>query len=85
MSYQDDDDNEEMECVNRCNELARQFYKMHGYEVPEAYRFDQATHPQELGMWNLAAAAYYWIDGTDVQEILRNLKDDESDGDDDDE
>lgn len=65
--------------VEACNKLARQFYSMHGCGSPEGYRFDQSRHPQEKGMWNLAAAAYYWIDGTDPNEALAEIDDDSDD------
>lgn len=63
------------EIVDGANALARKFYKSLGYEVPEGYRFDQAHHPQEVGMWNMAAMAYDHIENTDVDDCL-NLIDD---------
>lgn len=65
------------EVVDRANELARVFYKAHGYQVEEGYRFDQAFHPQERGMFNLAAIAFDFIEGTDVEAALEQLDDDE--------
>lgn len=65
----------DQQIVDDCNRLARVFYKMNGYEVPEGYRFDQARHPQERGSWNLAAVAYLHIEGTDPDEALQNLED----------
>lgn len=67
----------EREIVDACNELARMFYKGHGYDVPEDYKMYDATHPQELGMWNLAVMAYDHIEGTDVEDCLNQLRDDE--------
>ena len=61
------------EYVDSCNELARTFYKMQGYEVPEGYRFDQAHHPAEVGCWNLAAEAFDHIDATDINDCLSDL------------
>lgn len=60
--------------VDDCNALAREFYGMFGCQVPEGYRFDAATHPQEQSMWNLAVAAYYHIEGTDVEEALAAME-----------
>ena len=65
------------EILDAANELARKFYLGHGYQVPEGYRFDQAVHPQEKGMFNLAVMAYDHIDGTDVLEALANVEADE--------
>lgn len=59
--------------VDEANTLARLFYEGHGYEVEEGYRFDQAHHPQEVGMWNLAAIAYEHIKGTDINDALSEL------------
>jgi len=54
------------------NELARKFYECMGYVVPEGYRFDQAGHPQEIAMWNMAVIAYEHINGTDLQSAVDN-------------
>lgn len=61
------------ELFDDCNELAREFYASHGCEVAAGYRFDLATHPQEQGMWNLACIAYEFIDGTDIEEVIKEL------------
>lgn len=61
--------------VDDANRLARLFYKAHGYQVPVDYRFDQAGHPQELGMWNLACIAFGFISNIDVQDALREGSD----------
>ena len=53
--------------VKAGNALARMFYASMGYAVPPGYRFDQATHPQEVGCWNMACIAYDHIEGTDLQ------------------
>lgn len=63
------------EIVANCNALARQFYLMHGHQVPEGYRFDQAHHPQERAMWAMAVLAYDEIEGTDVESALDELED----------
>lgn len=63
------------EIVDRCNALARIFYQGHGCVVPEGYDFSAAAHPQERGMWNLAVAAFDFIEGTDVLDALGNLED----------
>ena len=36
--------------VSETNVLAQQFYAILGYTVPEEFRFDRATHPQEVQM-----------------------------------
>lgn len=48
-------------------ELARKFYLMMGCKVEGGYRFDLASHPQEVGCWNMACVAYDHINGTDLQ------------------
>jgi len=60
------------------NELARQFYQSMGYVVPEGYRFDEATHPQEQGCWTMACIAYDHIQGTDLTECLAEWLDEEA-------
>ena len=63
------------EVVRRCNELATLFYKAHGYQVEEGYKMYEATHPQEVGMWNLAAMAFEFIEGTEVEQALAEIDD----------
>ena len=60
----------EQQVVDACNALARQFYKMHGNEVKDDFKFYKATHPQEVGMWHMAVLAYDHIEGTDVMDAL---------------
>lgn len=56
------------------NELAREFYRLFGFQSPELFRFDQAKGPREQLMWKLACAAYEMIDHTDVTDALNNLE-----------
>jgi hypothetical protein len=65
------------EIVDDANALARVFYGMLGYQVEPGYRFDQATHPQEQSMWNMAVVAYENIEGTDVEDALNDILEDE--------
>lgn len=62
------------EIVKECNELAKRFYSMHGYKVPDGYRFDQAHHPQEKLMWVMAVEAYEHIEGTPVEDCLSDME-----------
>jgi hypothetical protein len=64
------------EKIDDANELARHFYRSLGYVVEEGYRFDKATHPQERGMWNMAAIAYDHIEGTELDAILDEMEPD---------
>lgn len=57
----------EKQLVGEGNELAREFYRCMGYVRPDGYRFDKATHPQEILCWNMACLAYDHIEGTDLQ------------------
>jgi hypothetical protein len=65
------------EIVDGCNALARKFYAGMGYDVPEGYRFDQAHHPQEMAVWDMAVTAYEHVDGTDVEDALTAIEDEE--------
>lgn len=73
MATDSDELKTDQQIVDECNELARLFYKMHGYEVEDGYRFYEAHHPQEIGMWNMAVAAYEHIEGTKVEQALLEL------------
>lgn len=45
----------------KVNTLARAFYRMQGYVVPEGYDFSKAKHPQERLCWEQALLAYeFW-------------------------
>lgn len=52
------------------NALARQFYAAMGYTVAEGYRFDAASHPQEVLCWHLARIAYEELVATDLDSAL---------------
>lgn len=54
-------------------DLARRIYKAMGYEVPVGYKFYDARHPQEQGMWNIAVIAFEELTGTDLDDALANL------------
>ncbi len=60
--------------------LASRFYKSHGCEVPEGFKFYDSPHPMELGMWNLAVIAFEELAATDLNEALSNLDDEDLDG-----
>lgn len=57
-------------------ELARKFYKAHGYDVPKGFKFYESTHPQELTMWNLAVMAFEQLTQTDLEDVLSNVDED---------
>jgi hypothetical protein len=63
----------DQEIVDKCNALARDFYRMGGYQVPDGYRFDEATHPQEQAMWVMACHAFRELLFTDPDDALTNI------------
>lgn len=67
----------DQQIVAVANSLAREFYGLMGCEVPEGYRFDRATHPQERMCWEMACRAFDVIDHTEVSEALAAVEDDE--------
>ena len=64
--------------IRNCNRLARKFYKMEGYQVSKSFHFYDSTHPHERAMWSKAMVAYDHIRGTDVQDVLDEMRDDQS-------
>lgn len=60
--------------VDQTNNLARQFYRCNGYDVPTGYRFDLATHPQERQMWDMACLAFDELLQTDPNDALIELE-----------
>lgn len=73
MSEADDSLDMAKDAVDGALSLAREFYKMMGYEVPKGYRFDTARHPQERLCWRMACHAYDQIDGTEIDECLAEI------------
>lgn len=65
------------EIIARANDLARKFYAVQGYTVPEGHRFDQATHPQEMGVWEMACIAFEELCQTDVANAQANVDEEE--------
>jgi hypothetical protein len=63
----------DQEIVDQTNELARRLYAIRGYEVKEFYRFDKATHPQEIEAWQGACEAQKMLTDTDPEDALGNL------------
>ena len=71
----DDELKIEREIVDGANALARLFYDLMGYVVPEGYRFDKAHHPYEVMVWRQAVVAYEHVAGTDVEDALNQIED----------
>lgn len=65
---------DDQQIMDECNELARHFFALHGYQVPDGFEFWKAQHPVALRCWDMAAAAYEHIEGTDLQNCLANLE-----------
>ena len=65
------------EIVENCNALARKYYAMQGYQVDESFKFYQSTFPAEVLCWEMAMAAYDFIEGTEVDGALDEWIDDQ--------
>ncbi|MBR8189046.1 hypothetical protein KDW82_08240 [Burkholderia vietnamiensis] len=63
----------EKDVIDQTNALARKLYAIRGYEAPEGYRFDRATHPHEVEAWQGACAAQILLTETDPEDALANL------------
>jgi hypothetical protein len=59
----------------RANALAREFYGIRGYVVPEGYQFHAASHPHEREAWQLTIAAFEALECTDLEDALTELED----------
>lgn len=64
----------DQEIVDQTNQLARELYRIRGYQATEGYRFDRATHPQEVEAWQAACAAQVMLTETDPEEALVALE-----------
>lgn len=65
------------EIIDQTNALARRFYQMAGYRVPEGTAFQDATHPHEKLMWRQACEAQILLTQTDPDEVLAEMGDGE--------
>ena len=62
------------EIIDQTNELARKIYSLRGYLAREGYRFDMATHPQEVEAWEAACIAQRMLTNTDPVDALTELE-----------
>lgn len=61
------------EILDQTNELAREFYRIRGYQVDEGYKFHEATHPHEVQAWYMACAAQSLLTSTSLDDIFDEL------------
>lgn len=64
----------DQQIIDQTNELARKLYAIRGYNAPEGYRFDQATHAHEVEAWQGACAAQLMLTDTDPMDALAELE-----------
>lgn len=60
------------EILAQTNVLARELYRLRGYEAPSGYRFDLATHPHEVEAWNGACIAQLMLTDTDPRDVVED-------------
>lgn len=63
----------DQQIVDQTIALARELYRLRGYEVPEGHRFDQASHPHEVEAWEGACCAQRLLAATAPEDALQNL------------
>lgn len=63
--------------MQQTNELASKFYALRGNKERPGYRFDQATHPQEVKAWEAACIAQRMLTNTDPMDALSDMEDEE--------
>lgn len=61
------------EIIEKCNDLAREFYKMMGYVRTKSFSFYQATHTQERLCWEMARLACETLSGDEIEDALEGL------------
>ena len=62
------------EIIEQTNNLAKDFYKVMGYNGIEGFRFYESSHPQERLCWILACKAQEKLTNTEIEDILDNLE-----------
>jgi hypothetical protein len=73
-----DDQKRREKIVADANALAAKFYLQFDCQASAGYKFYEATHPQEVLVWNMACVAYGHINEVDVHAILEELQEDEA-------
>ena len=61
--------------VDKCNAMATEFYGMWGYKNKDGFKYYEATHPQEVLVWEMAMVAFAFIEKTDVRDALNTIED----------
>lgn len=61
--------------IDEANELAREFHRQNGYEVPDGFKFYESNHPRPTQAWNAAVIAYEHLTGTDLTDVLCGIND----------
>ena len=62
------------EIVDQTNDLARKFYSVLGYNSKKNFKFQNAIHPQEIAMWQMACIAQEVLTNTDVENCIEELE-----------
>jgi len=57
--------------------LADAFYSAHGNISRPRFKYYDSTHPSEVLMWELAVIAYAELTGTDLEDVLNNVRDEQ--------
>lgn len=73
MSSFDISDKSDEQIIQEANELAREFHRFNGYEVPDGFKFYETENPRAIAAWNLAVIAYEFLTGTDLTDVLSNI------------
>ena len=73
MSKSPQQEMEPEQLVKQANQLAREFYTHYGHQVPEDFRFDQSTQPEEARMWCLACRAIEMLWQEDAYQAAKLL------------
>lgn len=66
---------------DKANALAREFYSLMGYVVPDDFLFygpSPRRHPQESLCWRMAEVAFDMLLETDLEDVLGECEDDEA-------
>lgn len=59
--------------IQEANELAREFHRQNGYEVPDGFTFYDSDNPRAIKAWNFAVIAYEFLTGTDLTDVLSGI------------
>lgn len=63
----------DLELVNDCNYVAREFFRLLGYCAPADYKFYRSGYPRAALAWTMAKTAAEWLCGHEMDDAVDSV------------